>query len=149
MYLSVKIPSLTTYAIYTDNTAVKSACCFQQSEIMSYRLWRHKFSSHFCAVIRYCIFAFLSGRVHFRCRFFSNKSCKPYFTNSNLCHLDRRIMNMYDNLTNAHVTLLRQYINNKTNICKLHTFYMYLNLLVMIKKEQLISCSGKKNKNMW
>ena len=27
MYMSVKIPPLTTYATNTDNTAVKSACC--------------------------------------------------------------------------------------------------------------------------
>ena len=49
MYMSVKMPSLTTYAINTDNkvTAVKAACCVQQSEIMSDRLWRHKFSSQF------------------------------------------------------------------------------------------------------
>ena len=36
MYMSVKMLSLTTYAINTDNkvTAVKAACYVQQSEIM-------------------------------------------------------------------------------------------------------------------
>ena len=92
MYMFVKIPSLTTYAIYTDNTAVKAACCVQPSEIMSYRLWRHKFSLHFCAVIRLhsdkYLFAFLlnthknndySGRVHFIYRFlFQIINVRPY-----------------------------------------------------------------------
>ena len=41
--MSVKMPSLTTYAINTDNkvTAVKAACCVQQSEIMSSSLHTH------------------------------------------------------------------------------------------------------------